>query len=320
VKKYARPIMFILIAGSAGLAAETYLRYRRDLGSARKRIGAGSELVDTPCGRIEYAVRGEGAPVLVVHGAGGGYDQGLLIGESLLGDGFHIIAPSRFGYLRTPLPDDAAAEAQADAHACLLDALEIPRAAVVGVSAGAPSSVQFALRHPQRCTSLTLISGAMYAPEAHVMPESPAPGWMLNAVLRWDFPTWLAGKLAPRRMLYLLGVPRALHHRLPPETKARLSKMMDSLLPISARRAGLFNDAAVVGSLDRYPLEQITAPTLVVNAADDPYDTFAAGEFTAENIPGAEFVALESGGHLLLGHEERIRGEVSAFIREHAAV
>ena len=32
-------------------------------------------------------------------------------------------APSRFGYLRTPLPSDASPAAQADAHSCLLDAL-----------------------------------------------------------------------------------------------------------------------------------------------------------------------------------------------------
>jgi pimeloyl-ACP methyl ester carboxylesterase len=51
---------------------------------------------------------------------------------------------SRFGYLRTPLPADASAAAQADAHACLLDALGIRRAAIVGASAGAPSAMQFA--------------------------------------------------------------------------------------------------------------------------------------------------------------------------------
>jgi 2-hydroxy-6-oxonona-2,4-dienedioate hydrolase len=319
MKKYARPILLILAAGSAGAAAETYLRYRRDLRTARKRVATGSEIADTACGAIEYAARGEGPPVLVVHGAGGGYDQGLIIAQTLIGQGFRIIAPSRFGYLRTPLPDDASAAAQADAHACLLDALEIERVAVVGASAGAPSSMLFALRHPDRCASLVLISAAAYAPHAGAMSETPAPTWMLNAVLQWDFPTWLAGKIARRRMLYLLGVPRALQKRLSPEMRERVSSMMDSLLPMSARRAGLLNDAAVVAALDRYRLEEITVPTLVINAVDDPYGTSGAGQYTADTIPGARFIGLETGGHLLLGHEEMVRGEVGAFITKHAA-
>jgi membrane protease YdiL (CAAX protease family) len=41
-------------------------------------------------------------------------------------------------YLGTPMPADASAAAQADAHVCLLDALGIAKAAVMGGSAGAP--------------------------------------------------------------------------------------------------------------------------------------------------------------------------------------
>ena len=51
--------------------------YQRDIQAARARIASGSEIAQTACGPIEYATAGEGAPVLVVHGAGGGFDQGL---------------------------------------------------------------------------------------------------------------------------------------------------------------------------------------------------------------------------------------------------
>lgn len=116
-----------------------YFSYRDDIVPARECIGSGSEVAQTAGGPVEYAVAGDGPPILVVHGAGGGSDQGLDIGADLAKRGFRIIAVSRFGYLRTPLPDNASAEAQADAHACLLDALSIPRAAFFGASAGAPS-------------------------------------------------------------------------------------------------------------------------------------------------------------------------------------
>jgi hypothetical protein len=144
----------ILVVGLCGLV---YLSYRRDIRNARDRVLTDSQIVQTPCGQIEYAIAGDGPPVLVVHGAGGGYDQGLEIGEPLANSGFRVIAMPRFGYLCTPLAGDASAEAQARAHTCLLDALKISRAAIVGASAGAPSSMQFALMYPDRCNALVLL-------------------------------------------------------------------------------------------------------------------------------------------------------------------
>jgi 2-hydroxy-6-oxonona-2,4-dienedioate hydrolase len=108
------------------VAVLVYARYRRDMGAAQGRLrGAGSQVIETGCGPIEYATHGEGSPVLVVHGIFGGFDQGLVIAGGNLGDGFHSIVPSRFGYLCSPLPDDASPASQADAFACLLDALGI---------------------------------------------------------------------------------------------------------------------------------------------------------------------------------------------------
>jgi pimeloyl-ACP methyl ester carboxylesterase len=71
-----------------------------------------------------------------------------------------VIAMSRFGHLRTPMPADASALAQAEAHVCLLDALGIPRAAVMGGSAGAPSALQMAIRHPAPQTAFTARSSS----------------------------------------------------------------------------------------------------------------------------------------------------------------
>ena len=84
----------------------------------------------------------------MIHGTGGGFDQGMLAGQDFVERGLRVIAPSRFGYLRTPFPTDASAEAQADQFVCLLDELGIARTAVAGVSAGANSAMQFAIRHP----------------------------------------------------------------------------------------------------------------------------------------------------------------------------
>ena len=124
-------------ASAAGLV--TYARYRREMRGIRAAVDDGSTIAETTAGDIEYAETGEGEPMLLIHGAGGGYDQGLLIGRDF-GESLRIIAPSLFGYLKTAVPHDSSAAAQADAHAALLDFLGIQKSVVVGVSAGGPSA------------------------------------------------------------------------------------------------------------------------------------------------------------------------------------
>jgi len=113
-----RCVALLAVLAVSAFTALTYPSYQRDIRDTRERIAAGSPIVDTRCGRIEYAVAGgEGPTVLAVHGAGGGYDQGLEIADRLVQRGFRVVAVSRFGYLRATLPADASPAAQADAYA-----------------------------------------------------------------------------------------------------------------------------------------------------------------------------------------------------------
>lgn len=138
--------------------------YSYELGLAREAAQRGSFLVNTDAGPIEYAERGTGIPLLSIHGAGGGFDQGLTNAIEFAGENFRIIAPSRFGYLRTPVPQDASPMAQADAHAALLFNLNVPKAIVTGVSAGARSAIELALRHPHMVSALVLVVPGTYSP------------------------------------------------------------------------------------------------------------------------------------------------------------
>lgn len=202
-----RTVVLVALCGIlAALGTVTHF-YRVDLQQAHDRVSHGSLITHTPCGPLEYAAAGDGPPVLIVHGAGGGFDQGLEFGGPLIQRGFHIIAMSRFGYLRTPLPENASPEAQADAHACLLDALGIERVAVIGGSAGAPSSAQFALRHPRRITALVLLVPALYVPRAgNVPPVKTPPGMQLvmETALRSDFLLWAMSKVARKTAIRII--------------------------------------------------------------------------------------------------------------------
>ena len=314
-----------LVAGFLviGLFVLVYTNYQHDIRQARERILAGSQIVETPCGSIEYAVAGNGPPVLVVHGAGGGFDQGLDLSKALVQRGFRVIAMSRFGYLRTPLPADASPAAQADAYACLLDALNVQLAAVVGLSAGAPSSMQFALRYPERSAALVLLVPAAYP--AHLeqrsdgaMPKetSAVTKFLFDTALKSDFVFWAAIRLAPQAMYgALLATPSEVVERASADERARVADTLDHLLPFSQRRLGVLNDAANENPLPRYELERIQAPTLCISVADDLYGTFEPARYSAEHIPHARFVGYPSGGHICVGHEQGITDAVVAFLK-----
>lgn len=308
----------------AGMMVLVFTRYQRDIRQARERISTGSQIAQTPCGPIEYAVAGDGPPVLVVHGAGGGYDQGLEFSEGLAQSGFRVIAISRFGYLRTPMPADASAAAQADAHACLLDALNIPRAAILAASAGAPSSMQFALRYPERTTALVLLIPITYP--THVVQNLEgalskqtltAAKFLIETSLRSDFLFWAAPRLAPKSVIpALLATPQSVLEHASDDERARITQMLERMLPISARRQGTLNDALITPFLPRYELERIAAPTLILSTADDLFRTYDGARYSAEHIPHARFIGYPSGGHLLVGHYKEVTSLIASFLKK----
>jgi predicted alpha/beta-fold hydrolase len=68
-----------------------------------------------------------------------------------------------------------------------------------------------------------------------------------------------------------------------------------------------------------YRLEEIRVPTLIVHAKDDPLASHDAARRAADRIPGAHLVSPESGGHLILGHDDAVRIELAAFVAGRAA-
>ncbi len=159
------------------LATAWFVRsiFERDSALAVEQAAQGSVVAATRCGPIEYQDAGQGRPLLVVHGSGGGHGQGTAFARDLTQRGFRVIALSRFGDLRTPMPRDASPTAQALAQTCLLDTLGVPRVAVTGLSADAPSAVQMAIRNPERVDALALVVPIACKPQGVADPTPPAP-------------------------------------------------------------------------------------------------------------------------------------------------
>ncbi len=311
-----RTSLILLIASFAVAAggALAFSSYNGEINLARATVSNGSRIESTPAGPIEFAETGAGVPLLSIHGSGGGYDQGLDIAAELIGDGFHVIAPSRFGYLRTPIPLDVSPSAQADAHGLLLAALKIDKAIVVGTSAGARSAIELALCHPDQVAALILIVPATYAPTDPVAIETSRGSqfafWLVSSGADLDW--WATEKIAPSVLMRFIGVAPEIVAIASPSERERVMRMVRQIQPLSARFSGINIDSKPDNH--RPPLELIKAPTLVISARDDLFNTLPAAEFAAATIPAAKLVVFDRGGHLLVGHQGEVRLQVTSFL------
>ncbi|HEY0678843.1 MAG TPA: alpha/beta hydrolase [Chitinophagaceae bacterium] len=288
--------------------------YHQSIRTADRRItSTESKLVWTRAGLIEYIDYGEGPAILLSHGILGGSDQAFAISHSYLGSKFRIIAVSRFGYLRSPLPADSSPAHQADLYAALLDKLGINKVVMFGFSAGSPSSLQFALRYPERCAVLVLLSPA--AGEYKV--PSATVKFIMKTFFSSDFLFWGATRYFRSWLLKMAGVPSLVQCRLKQSQQVWLSSLIQKFFPIRKRVKGIMNDICVSNPdlSKNYPVQNIIAPTLIIHAVDDPIASFNNTMLMSWKIPNVQFVQIDMGGHLLMGNHTKVRQWINSFIK-----
>jgi pimeloyl-ACP methyl ester carboxylesterase len=310
-----RRILFVILAVLIVATAGVYTMFSRDLSGARARLTGRSQTIETSSGTFEYAVMGEGEPTLIVHGAGGGFDQGLDMTAALAGRGYRLVAPSRFGYLGSILPSNLTTSMQANAYAQLLDHLGIDKVVVVGISAGAWSSMQFAIHHPERCQALVLLVPADYLPAG----TSIRGGAIVGAIFNSDFIAWAALKLIsimPGGMTpMMLGTDSDVVRAADPSEKVRVQQILEHLLPVSARTGGMQFDIETAATRELYPTEKIACPVLTVSAEDDRFGTASRAKYIAASVPDGRAVVFATGGHALVGHSADVLHEITLFLQ-----
>lgn len=309
--KWSLLALALLTAVAAGWVAAAY---RRDMDRAYARLQGRSQLLETPLGTVEYSDRGQGPPVLVVHGSGGGFDQGEFLAQAALGQGWRRITPSRFGYLRSTFRAGATFDEQAEAYAALLDHLGLPRVAVLAFSHGGPSALLFAARFPDRVSSLTLLSAGVASAHGEDQQQASRQGRALVAIFSRDFLYWAFTKALRGPFLALMGVNAEVRASLDPDSQRLAAELLEIMNPVAPRAAGAAFDHRA--AMPNARSAAIRAPTLVLHARDDSLQLFRNAEFAAATIAGARLIAFDRGGHLLLAVEQAaVRRAIEAHLR-----
>lgn len=311
-----RSATITLGAAIGGAAMALYHRYRRDRRRALARLRFGSRVVATAQGPVEYDVAGDGPTILIAHGLAGGYDQGLYLARLFTGSGLRFIAPSRPGYLQTPLSSGYTPREQAELYVALLDALRIQRAAIIGVSTGGPVALQFALRFPDRCCGIVLVSAF-----SRQHSFSPLQLALAERLVRYDVIGWLLAGPGEAACLALCGVRGRARAALRDDwdRMSVLRGILRGVATTSARRAGILNDLWRIASLPTYPLERCKPPALAIHSPTDPFAPYAHARFVSERAPDARLLSIPQGGHFcLLTHAEQAVPEIVSFLRQHA--
>jgi pimeloyl-ACP methyl ester carboxylesterase len=307
--------MDLLFAGAAAAStvAGIGLGYRSWRRRNRAFLRSNSQIVHTSRGPVEYAVRGEGPAVLVIHGCPGGYDQGLIAADLAGAEGFQFIAVSRPGYLRTPLRLGRSPEDQANCYAALLDALGIRQAAIIGISGGGPSALQFALRHPERCWALVTVCAISRCLTEAEIENCKSP--LRHVLFTADLVSRLALKAV--RVLTFLGNGAAAGAAWGDREEARMiAGLLRSMTVFSKRRVGLLNDERHLTSMAAYPLQEIKVPTLVLHGTADEIVPFSHAEHLAEKVPHAKLVSVKGGKHIFFAtHREAVLAPVIEFFK-----
>jgi pimeloyl-ACP methyl ester carboxylesterase len=267
-----------------------------------------TELTDTACGPIEVARTGSGPPVLVIHGTPGGADSSISMGRFLADAGFEVIAPSRPGYLSTPLEGREEIDRQADLMAALLEALDIPAVGVLTWSGGGPSGYRLAVRHPARVTGLVAASAVSHRfprptmqLEDRLMMNTSAGNWMLRFLSEHAPASTVSATIRAEGDLSRKELKALATAALADEGQRNFVLTMAVAAGDRAHRgAGVDSDWEHFAAIDSLELERVGVPTLLIHGTADTDVPPEHSEFAAGAIPGAELLTLDRGTHLAL--------------------
>jgi pimeloyl-ACP methyl ester carboxylesterase/DNA-binding CsgD family transcriptional regulator len=203
--------------------------------------------------------------------------------------------------------DDFSLHAQMQDLKAVMDAAGIKRSHLLAISGGSPIAIAYAVRYPERVSSLIVYGGYFRGrflrshnrydrEQAEILLKSMEFGWgQDNPAFRHLYTSLFVPEGTPEQVDWFNELQRV---STLPELAARMSRASYSI------------DVSNLAP-------RLSIPTLVVHARDDAVVSFDQGRQLAALIPNARFLPLASKNHILLEHEpawRRFLDEVHAFL------
>lgn len=285
-----------------------------------RRVARDAELAVPPRGRvvtvggcdIHYVERGQGRPIVLLHGLGGTLHHMRRPLMEQFGDGYRLIAPDRpgSGYSTRPGSFGGTLAEQAQLVAGFIDALDLERPLLVGHSLGGAVALATALDHPGKVAGLALIA-PLTCHEDEVAPQF-RPLAIRSPLLRRIFSETIAIpmalKTAPQTLDFVFGPQK------PPPDYAVAGGAMAAMRPghfcaTSADLVALGSDMKALAA--RYGEIKVPAGILF-GSADRVLDHRRHGLAMQDKIAGLELEIAEGVGHMPQYADTK---RVVAFIR-----
>lgn len=204
--------------------------------------------------------------------------------------------------------EDLSFEAMVADLEAVVDALELDRFPLFGISQGCAVSVEYAVRHPERVSCLILYGGFARGWRSY---GDPVETGQREAMATLMLTGWGQDNPAFRQLFTSRFMPGASTEQM----NWFNDLQQKTVSPVNAHR--LFN---CFGDIDvRHRLEQVSQPTLVLHARDDGEIYLKCGREFATGIADARFVTLDSANHIMLENEpafDRFVSEVNRFLSD----
>ncbi len=268
-----------------------------------------AKLLNTSHGTIEYSIRGQGTPILILHG-GHSNARETLTHKGIDPNSFCIITPSRPGYGKTSLFGNESPRQAAAFLVLLMDHLQFDSFMVIGISAGGPTAIALAAIFPQKVTRLLLISAVTkrwLSPQDNTYrkaqklfhPAVEAGTWRLLRIMLMVFPRLLAKTMFTE----LSSAPR-------PRLRWEDIVALKTMLRQQRSHRGFITD--LEHNLPKNLITQIHAPTVIIHSKNDNSVGLDHPKHAATSIKDATLIWLDNEwGHLIwIGKDQRKALEV----------
>ena len=291
-----QPALIAAGAAAAGLAAAVNYRRARAAERANPPIG---RFLDVDGVRIHYVEKGEGPPLVFLHGNGASIVDFVISGlMDRLAESHRVIAIDRpgYGYTERPRSRVWTPTAQAALMRAVMQRLGATRPIVVGHSWGAIVAMAWGLAYERELAGLVLMSGYYYpTPRRDVLLFAPPGIPVVGDVMRYTISPPLARLIAPtlvERVFAPRPVPRRFTEQFPIEMAVRPWQ-----LRASAEETGFMIPWAAV---HRTRYGDLRMPVTIVTGDDDRVITGARQSMRLHrDIPHSTLRVLPGLGHMI---------------------